>query len=29
MLLRSLGAPLLTGRGLFRAESGNKCNCGH
>ena len=28
MLLGTLGASLLTGRGLFRAGSGNKCNCG-
>ena len=28
MLLGALDASLLTGRGLFRAGSGNKCNCG-
>ena len=28
MLLGTLGVSLLTGRGLFRAGSGNKCNCG-
>ena len=28
MLLGTLGASLLTRRGLFRAGSGNKCNCG-
>ena len=28
MLLETLGASLLTGRGLFRAGSSNKCNCG-
>ena len=27
MLLGSLGLSLLTGRGLYRAGSGNKCNC--
>ena len=28
MSLGTLGASLLTGRGLFRAGNGNKCNCG-
>ena len=28
MLLGTLGASLLIGRGMFRAGSGNKCNCG-
>ena len=27
-LLGTLGASSLTGRGIFRAGSGNKCNCG-
>ena len=27
MLLGTLGASVLTGRGLFRAAIGNKCNC--
>ena len=27
MLLGTLGVSLLTGKGLFRAGSGNKCNC--
>ena len=28
MLFGTLGASLLTGRGLFRAGSGNHCSCG-
>ena len=28
VLLGTLGASLLTGKGLYRAGSGNKCNCG-
>ena len=27
MLLGTLGVSLLTGKGLFKAGSGNKCNC--
>ena len=28
MLLGTLGVSLLTGKGIYRAGSGNKCNCG-
>ena len=28
MLLGNLGVSLLSGRGMYRAGSGNKCNCG-